>query len=229
MDRRSSSSSPIDGGAPPFELPGTIRVTDMLPAGDPVTTRELGVVARAGGGRVVPVGGCGTVAGESSSPLEDPGRTPTTEARPPPGAGRTSTLAESQRGVVGAHSSPLDGQRPDGAPAVGPPHVEPVGRSSGTAVGGISAGVASSPPVDALSLEKEERQLRDLQRAFGATPDDVARAQWQRSTGDHWSLDLPSAAGGAGPSLHGVGGAATHGLTRSAADAARLRHLAQVF
>jgi len=82
--------------------------------------------------------------------------------------------------------------------------------------------------VDALSLEEEERQLRDLQTAFGVTPDEVARAQWQRSTRDHWSLDPPSAAGGSGPSLHGVGGGATHGLSRAVADTARLRQVALV-
>jgi len=189
----------------------------------------MGAVALVGGGRAVLVGGGGTLAGESNSPPEDPGHSPTTGAGPPPGAGRNSTLAESQRGGVGAHPSPLDGQRPDGAPTFGPPHVEEVGTSSGTMVGGISAGLGSSRQVDALSLEEEKRQRRDLQREFGATPEDVARAQWQSSTRDHWSLDPPSAAGGAGPSLNGVGGAATHGLSRSAADTARLRHLAQVF
>jgi len=83
--------------------------------------------------------------------------------------------------------------------------------------------------VDALSLEEEERQRRDFQRAFGATLEDVARAQWQRSTRDHWSLDQPSAGSKSGPSLHGVRGAANNGLSRSAADTARLRHLALVF
>jgi len=83
--------------------------------------------------------------------------------------------------------------------------------------------------VDALSLEEEERQRRDLQRAFGATPEEVARAQWQRSTRDHWSLDPPSAAGGSGPILNGIGGGATHGLSRPVADTARLRQVAQVF
>jgi len=186
-------------------------------------------VALAGGGRAIPVGGGGTVAGESNSPPEDPGRTPTTGARPPPGAGRTSTLAESQRGGAGSQPSPLDGQRPDEAPPFGPPRVAAMGSSSGTAAGGIPPGTGSSRSVDALSLEKKERQRRDLQRAFGVTPEEVARAQWQRSTRDNLSLDPPSAAGGSRPSPHGVGGAATHGLSRPAADTARLRQVAQVF
>ena len=153
---------------------------------------------------------------------------PTTGARPHPGAGRTSTLAESQRGGVGVHRSPLDGQRPDGAPPFGPPRVEAVGSSSGTLAGGTPAGLGSIRPTDALSLEEEECQRRELQRAFGVTPEDVARARWQRATRDHWSLDAPSTAGGAGPSLHGVGGVAAQGVSRPAADTGHLRHLAQV-
>jgi len=225
----SSSSSPLDGGAPPFEMPGTSRVTDAAPAEDPETLRALGAVALVGGVRAVPVGGGGTVAGESNSPPEDPGRTPTTGARPPPGAGRTSTLAESQRGGGGAHPSPLDGQLPEAAPPFSPPRVAAVGSSSGTPAGGIPTGPGSSRSVDALSLEEEKRQRRDLQRAFGVTPDEVARAQWQRSTREHWSLDPPSAAGGSGHSLHGVGGGATHGLSRPVVDTARPRQVAQVF
>jgi len=138
-------------------------------------------------------------------------------------------LAESQRGGAGAHPSPLNGQRPDGAPPFGPPRVAAVGSSSGSPGGGIPTGPGSSRSVDALSLEEEERQRRDFQRAFGVTPEVVARAQWQRSTRDHSSLDPPTAAGGSGPSLHWVGGAATHGLSRPAADTARLRQVAQVF
>jgi len=229
MARGSSSSSPLDGGAPPFELPGTSRVTDAPRAGDLVALRALGAVALVGGGRAVLVGGGGTVAGEANSPPEDPGRTLTTGARPSPGAGRTFTLAESQRGGAEAHPAPLDGQRPDGAPPFGPPHVAAVGSSSGAPAGGIPTGPGSSRSVDALSLEEEKRQRRDLQRAFGVTPEEVARAQWQRSTRDHWSLDPPSAAGGSGPSLHGVGGGATHGLSRPVADTARLHRVAQVF
>jgi len=137
----------------------------------------LGAVALVGGGRAVPVGGGGTVAGESNSPPEDPGRTPTTGARPPPGAQRTSTLAGSERGGAGAHPSPLDGQHPEGAPPFGPPRVAAVGASSRTAVGGIPTGPGSSRSVDALSQEQEERQRRDLQRAYGVTPEDVTRAQ----------------------------------------------------
>ena len=154
---------------------------------------------------------------------------PTTGARPPPGAGRTSTPAESQRGGAGAHPSPLDGQRPDGAPPFGPPRVAAVGSSSGTPAGGIPTGPGLSRTVDALSLEEKERQRRDFQRAFGVTTEDVAWSQWQRSTRDHWSLDLPTAAGGSGPSLHGFGGAAAHGLSRPAAATTRLRQVAQVF
>ena len=216
MTRGSSPASPLDGGAPPFEMPGTSRVPDAPLAGDLGALRALGAVALVGGGRVVPVGGGGTVAGESNSPPEHPGRTPTTGARRPPGAGWTYTLAKSQRGGAGAHPSPLDGQRPDGAPPSGPPRVGAVGSSSGAPARGIPTCPGSSRSVDALSLEEEERQRRDLQRAFGDTPEEVARAQWQRSTRDHWSLDPPSAAGGSGTSLHGVGGAATHGLSRSA-------------
>jgi len=229
MARGSSSSSPLDWGAPAFEMPGTSRVTIAPPAGDPGALRALGVVALVGGGRAVPVGGGGMVAGESNSPPEDPGHTPTTGSRPPPGAGRTSTLAESQRGGAGAHPSPLNGQRPDGAPPFGPPRVAARGSSSGSPAGGIPTGPGSSRSVDALSLEEEERQRRDLQRAFGVTSEVVARAQWQRSTRDHWSLDPPTAADGSGPSLRWVGGAATHGLSRPAADTARLRQVAQVF
>ena len=130
---------------------------------------------------------------------------------------------------MGSHPSPVDGQRSDGAPLFGPPRVEEGRSSSGTIVGGTPAGLGSSRPVDALSLEEEERQLRELQRAFGGTLEDVARAQWQRSTRVHWSLDPPSVARGAAPSLHGVGGVAANGLARSAADTGRLRHLAQDF
>jgi len=83
-----SSSSPLNGGAPPFEMPGTSRMTDAPLAGDPGALRALGAVALVGGGRAFPVGGGGTVADESDSPPEVPGRTPTTGARPPPGAGR---------------------------------------------------------------------------------------------------------------------------------------------
>jgi len=83
--------------------------------------------------------------------------------------------------------------------------------------------------MDALSLEEDERQRRELQRAFGVTPEEVARARWQRATRDHWSLDAPSVTGGSGPSLHGVSGAAAPGLPRPAADPGHLRHLALVF
>jgi len=183
MARGSSSSSPLDGGAPPFEMPGTSRVTNAPPAEEPGTTRALGAVALVGCGRAVPDGGGSTVAGESNSPPEDPGLTQTFEARPHPGAGRTSMLAESQRGGVGAHPSPLDGQRPDQAPPFGLPRLNAVGSLSGTMVGGIPAGLGSSRSVDALSLKEEERRRRDLQRTFGATQEDVARAQWQRATG----------------------------------------------
>jgi len=82
--------------------------------------------------------------------------------------------------------------------------------------------------VEALSL-KRERHRWELQRAFGFTPEDAARAQWQHSTRAHWSLDALSAAGGARPSLPEVGGVAAQGLSRSAADTRRLRHVAQVF
>ena len=115
MARGSSSFSPPDGGAPPFEMPGTSRVTDAPPAGDLGALRALGAVAHNGGGRAVLVGAGGTVAADSNSPPEDPGRTPYTGARPRPGAGQTSALAESQHGGAGAHPSPLDGLRPDGA------------------------------------------------------------------------------------------------------------------
>jgi len=225
MARGSSSSSLLDGGAPPFEMPGTSRMTDAPPAKDLGATPALGAVALVGGGRAVPGGGGGTVAGESNSLPEDPGRTPTTGARPPPGAGRTSTLA----GGVGVHPSSLDGQRPAGAPPFGPPRVEAVGSSSGTRAGGTPAGLGPIRPTDALSLEKEERQRRELQRAVGVTPEDVAREQWQRTTRDHWSLDAPSTVGGAGPSLHGIGGVAAQGGSRPATDTGHLRHLAQVF
>jgi len=39
--------------------------------------------------------------------------------------------------------------------------------------------------MNALSLEEDERQRRELQRAFGVTPEEVARARWQRTTRDH--------------------------------------------
>ena len=110
MARGSFSSSPLDEGALPFRMPGTSRVTVAPPAGDLEATPALGAVAPVGGGRAVPGGGGGTVAGESSSLPKNPGHTPTTKARPPSGAGRTSTLAESQRGGVGVHPSALDGQ-----------------------------------------------------------------------------------------------------------------------
>jgi len=129
MARGSSSSYPLDGGAPPFEIPGTSRVTYAPPAGVLGATPALRAVARVVGGRAVPGGGGDTVAGESSSLPEDPGRTPTTGARRPPGAARKSTLAESQRGGVGVRPSPLDGQCPAWAPPFGPPRVEAVGSS----------------------------------------------------------------------------------------------------
>jgi len=159
-------------------------VTDEPPAKDSGALRALGAVALVGCGRAVPPGGGGMVAGESNYPPEDPGRTPTTGARSPPGAGRTAALAESQRGGAGAQPSPLDGQRQDGAPPFGPPRVQAVGSSSGTAAAGIPDGPGSSRSVDALSLEEEERQRRDLQPAFAVTLEEVARAQWQRSTRD---------------------------------------------
>jgi len=99
----SSSSSPLDGGAPPFEMPGTSRVTDAPPAADPGAAPALSAMAPVAGGTAVPVGGGGTVAGESNSPPEDPGRKPTTGARPPSGAERTSTLMEPQAGGAGVH------------------------------------------------------------------------------------------------------------------------------
>jgi len=135
----------------------------------------LGAVALVGGGRAVPGGGGGTVAGETKSLPEDPGRTPTTGARPPPGAGRTSTLAESQRGGGGVHPSSLDGQCPAGAPPFGPPRVEAVGSSSGTRTGGQPAGLGPIRPTDALSPEEEKQQRREIQSVFGVTPEDVAR------------------------------------------------------
>ena len=82
---------------------------------------------------------------------------------------------------------------------------------------------------EALSLEEDERQRRELQRAFGVSPEVGAPAQWHRATRDHWSLDAPSMVGGAGPSLHGVGGVAPQVVPRPAADTGHLRHLAQVF
>jgi len=210
-------------------MPGTSRVTDAPPAEDLGATPALGAVSPVGGGRVVPVGSGGTVAGESNSPPEDPGRTPTTGARPPPGAGRTSTLMEPQSGGAGVHPSPLNGQRLEGAPPFGPPRVDAVGSSSGTLVGRTPAGRGPRQPMYALSLQEEERQRRELQRAFGVTPEEVARARWQWTTRNHWSLDAPSGAGGSGPSLQGVGGAVPPGPPRAAADQEHLRHLAQVF
>jgi len=88
MARGCSSCSSLDGDAPPFEMPVIIRKTDAPPSGDHGATPALGAVALVGGGRAVPVGGGGTVVSESSSPPEDAGRTPTTGARPLPGAAR---------------------------------------------------------------------------------------------------------------------------------------------
>jgi len=189
----------------------------------------LGTVAPVGGGRAVPGGGGGTVAGESKSLPKDPCRTPTAGARPPPGAGRTSTLAESQRGGVAVNPSPLDGQCPAEAPPFCPTHMKAVGSSSGTRAGGTHSGLGRIRPTDALSLKEKERQRQELQRAFGITPEDVARAQWQHTTRDHWSLDAPSTVGGGGPSLNGIGGVAAEGPSRPATDTGHLRHLAQVF
>jgi len=131
-------------GRPSFGDARHEPVMDVPPAGDPGAMLALGAAALVGGGRAVTPGGGGTMAGESNSPPEDPGRTPTTGACPPLGVGRTSTLAESQRGTVGAHLSPLAGQRPDEAPPFGPPWVEAVGSASGSMVGGIPAGLGSS-------------------------------------------------------------------------------------
>jgi len=185
MARGSSSSSPLDGGAPPFEMPGNSRVTDAPPAGDVGATPAFGAVALVGGGRAVLGGGGGTGAGESNSLPEDLGRMPTTGARLPAGAGRTSTLAEPQRGGVGVHPSPLDGQCLVGAPSFGPPRMEAMGSSSDTRTRGQPTSLGPIRPTDALSPAEEERQRRQLQRVFGETPKDVARAQWRRNTQDH--------------------------------------------
>ena len=100
------------------------------------------------------------MAGDSNFPPEEPGRTPTTGARPPPGAGRTSMLSKAQRGGVTFHRLPLDSQRAAGLPPFGPPRVEAVGSSSGTQAGGTRSGLGSIRPTDALSLEEEKRQRR---------------------------------------------------------------------
>ena len=92
------------------------------------------------------------MAGESNSPPEEFGRTPTSRARPSSGAGRTSTLAEAQRGGVGAHPAPLDGQRPEGEPPFCPPRVKAVGSSLAITAAGVPSGLDSSRSVDALSL-----------------------------------------------------------------------------
>ena len=118
------------------------------------------------------------MAGEWKSLPEDPGRTHTTEERPPSVAGRTSTLAEAHRGGVKAHSSPLEGQRPGGSPPFGPHRVERVGSSACTRAGGTPAGMGTIRPTEALSLEEDERQPRELQRAVGVTPEVGTRAQW---------------------------------------------------
>jgi len=157
-------------------MPDISRATDAPPAGDPGATPALGAVAPVGGGRAVPVGGGGTVAGALNSPPEDPGRTPTTGDRPPPGAGRTSTLMEPQAGGAGVHASPLDGQRLEGAPPLGPSRVDAIGSSSETLVGGTPPGRGPSRPIDMLSPEEDEWQRRESQRAFGVTPKEVARA-----------------------------------------------------
>jgi len=145
------------------------------------------------------------VADESNFLPEDPGRTPTSGARPPPSAERTSTLVQAQRVGVGAYPSPLHRQRPGGAPPFGQTRVEKVGSSAGARAGGKPSGMGKIRLTEALSLEEDERQRRELQRAFGVSPEVGAPAQWHRATRDHWSLDAPSMVGGAGPSLHGVG------------------------
>jgi len=81
---------------------------------------------------------------------------------------------------------PLDGQRPAGAPPFGPPRVEAVGSSSGTRAGKTPTGLGSIRPTDALSLEEEERQRRELQRAFGVFPEAVARPQGHQAPRDNW-------------------------------------------
>jgi len=136
---------------------------------------------------------------------------------------------EPQAGGAGVHPSPLDEQRLEGAPPFGSPRVDAVGSSSGTLVGGTPTGREPRRLMDALSPEEDERQRPESQRAFGVTPEEVARARWQRTTRDYWSLDAPSGTGGSGPSLQGVGGAAAPGQPRVAADPGHLRLLAQVF
>jgi len=104
--RCADRGQPIDTRSPIRWL-GTSQVSDALPAGDHGAAPTLGTVALVGSGRAVPVGGGGTVAGELTSPPDDPGRTPTTGTRSPPGAGQSESLAECQREGVGAHPWPL--------------------------------------------------------------------------------------------------------------------------
>jgi len=172
--------------APSFEMPDCSRVTDTPPEGDPGATLALGAVALVGGGEAFSVGGGGTVAGESNSLLEDPGRTPNTGARPPPGAGRTSTLMDPLLGGRGAHPSLLDGQRRDGAPHLSTPRGEAVHSASGTVVCGPITGPGPSRHIHALSLKGDQRKSQELQRAFEVTPEDLAQARSQRATRNHW-------------------------------------------
>ena len=101
------------------------------------------------------------MAGELNSLPEDPGRTPTTGARHPSGAGRTSTLMEPLMRGTKVYPSPLYGERLDVAPPFDPPRVEAVGSASRTVVGERPAGRGSSRPLDALSLEWDKQHRRE--------------------------------------------------------------------
>jgi len=57
--------------------------------------------------------------------------------------------------------------------------------SSDPAAGGTLGGLGSRRQMGAQLLVEEERQRRELQRAFGVSADEVARAQWQRATPEH--------------------------------------------
>jgi len=72
--------------------------------------------------------------------------------------------------------------------------VKELGSLWGSVAGGTPDCLGSRSPVDALSLEEEERLRRELQQAFGVTPQDVAQHRG-RTSPEHRGSVLPKITG----------------------------------